>query len=60
MPAAGMIILGGVTAITDFADLRDNHMAQVGADVVIDDGAGLTITLQDVDLGDLGARDFIF
>lgn len=54
------IILRGVTAITDFADLRDNHMVQVGADVVIDDGAGLTITLQNVDLGDLGARDFIF
>ena len=54
------IILRGVTAITDFGDLRDNHMVQVGADVVIDDGAGLTITLQNVDLGDLGARDFIF
>jgi hypothetical protein len=54
------IDLQGVTAITDFGDLRDNHMVQVGADVVIDDGAGLTITLQNVDLGDLGARDFIF
>lgn len=54
------IILRGVTQITSFNDLSANHMTQVGANVVIDDGAGLTITLQNVDIDDLGARDFIF
>ena len=54
------IDLQGVTAIKDFDDLRDNYMSQVDTDVLIDDGAGLTISLLNVDLGDLGARDFIF
>lgn len=54
------IILRGVTAITSYSDLAANHMEQSGANVVIDDGQGLTITLVNVDLGDLGARDFLF
>ena len=54
------IDLGGVTAIKGFWDLTHNHMTQVGADVVIADGAGLRITLLGVDLGDLDQSDFIF
>ncbi len=54
------INLAAVLEIVDFADLTANHMVQVGNDVVIDDGDALTITLLNVDLGDLGGNDFIF
>ena len=49
-----------MTEITDFQDLIDNHMSQVGADVVIADGLGNTITLLGVTLSDLDAVDFVF
>ncbi len=51
--------LTDVTEITDFTDLEDNHMAQVGSDVVITDGAN-TITLEDVSLNKLDGDDFVF
>ncbi|MGH1575749.1 beta strand repeat-containing protein [Planktotalea sp.] len=54
------IKLADVLEIVDFADLAANHMQQIGNDVVIDDGDNLTITLLNVDLGDLGKSDFIF
>lgn len=54
------IVLTDVTAIRSFYDLSNNHMEQVGADVVIADGAGLTITLRDVNINDLDANDFLF
>ena len=54
------IHLTDVTEITDFQDLIDNHMSQVGADVVIADGLGNTITLLGVTLSDLDAVDFVF
>jgi serralysin len=57
------IDLSAVASITDFADLTDAgnpHMTQVGADVVIDDFAGNTITLEGVSLGDLDTADFVF
>lgn len=57
---AEKIDLSRVTSITSFSDLSANHMAQVGADVVIDALAGDTITLVDITLGDLDAADFIF
>ena len=60
---AEKIDLSGVWAITDWADLSDpvtGHMTQQGADVVIDDLAGNTITLTGTDLGQLHAVDFIF
>ncbi len=60
---AEKIDLSGLSAITDFADLADPvapHIQQLGADVVIDDFAGSTITLLAVDLGNLDAQDFIF
>ncbi|MFT7595377.1 MAG: Ca2+-binding RTX toxin-like protein [Paracoccaceae bacterium] len=54
------INLKAVANITGFVDLKNNHMSQVGNDVVIDDGAGTEITLQNVALSDLGKADFIF
>ncbi|MEM9344373.1 MAG: calcium-binding protein [Pseudomonadota bacterium] len=53
------IDLAGVAAIAGFSDLAD-HMSQAGSDVVIDDHAGNTITLQGVDLAELDSMDFIF
>lgn len=57
---AERIDLSGVDAITDFTDLVDNHMSQVGADVLIEDGLGNSITLLGVTLSDLDAVDFVF
>ncbi len=54
------IDLSGVDGIFNWSDLVINHMAQVGANVVIDDGAGNTITLLDVNISDLDKVDFIF
>lgn len=54
------IDLSDVTRIKGFNDLKNHHMLQDGADVVIDDGANLQITLVNVDLADLGKADFIF
>ncbi|PPB79364.1 hypothetical protein LV82_02972, partial [Albidovulum inexpectatum] len=54
------IDLSAVSAITNLADLMANHIAQVGADVVIDDQAGNTITLTGVNLANLDASDFVF
>ncbi|WP_304363773.1 calcium-binding protein [Jiella marina] len=53
------IDLSAVTAITDFADLAANHLTQSGANAVITDGAN-TITLNNVNVADLDANDFIF
>ena len=53
------IELRNVTGITDFADLKANHMNQVGADVVIDDGT-ITITVENVLIGDMNKGDFLF
>ncbi|WP_275041729.1 calcium-binding protein [Leisingera sp. ANG-M1] len=57
---AEKIDLSGVRWIKNMRDLRNNHVSQEGDDVVIDDRHGNTITLEDVALADLGARDFIF
>lgn len=58
--AAGEVIdLGAVRAITGFADLVDNHMAQVGRDTVITAGAN-TITLAGVRAERLTMDDFLF
>jgi len=51
--------LSAVLNIDDFADLLANHMAQSGADVVITDGTN-SLTLDNVNLSDLDANDFIF
>ena len=63
LDAAEQINLSGVSAITDFADLTNPgspHMTQVGANVVIDDFLGNTITLRNTNIGDLDATDFVF
>ena len=58
--SAEKINLSGVAQITDFADLSTNHMSQVGANVLIDDGAGTTVTLLGVNIADLDGGDFLF
>ncbi len=57
------IDLAGVASITSFADLTNPgnpHMTQVGADVVIDDFAGNTITILNTNIASLDASDFVF
>ncbi|WP_417676432.1 calcium-binding protein [Pseudodonghicola sp.] len=54
------IDLSAVTRIRNFKDLVNNHMEQVGSDVVIDDHAGTRITLLNVEIADLGKGDFLF
>ena len=54
------INLKAVTNIVSFQDLVQNHMTQVGNDVIIDDGAAVEITLLNVQIGDLHKADFIF
>ncbi len=54
------IDIAAVSSIVDFADLVAAHMRQSGADVVIDDLAGNTITLVNVVLADLDALNFRF
>jgi len=52
--------LRGVTGITDFSDLMDNHVTRVNGNVIIDDLDGNTLTLNSTTLSSLGADDFIF
>ena len=54
------IDLSGVASIANITDLQANHMTQSGANVIIDDGMGNTITLLNVDISDLGGNDFLF
>lgn len=54
-----VIDLGAVSAITDFADLAANHMAQSGQNVAINDGDGTTVMLLGVDVADLDTTDFL-
>ena len=57
---AEVIDLSGVSEISDFTDLKDNHMSQVGSDVVIATSDG-TITLLNTALSDLlDGNDFTF
>ncbi len=46
--------------IKSFSDLRKNHWSQDGDDVVIEDGLGNTLTIEDTLLADLDRGDFIF
>ncbi|WP_299401849.1 hypothetical protein [uncultured Roseobacter sp.] len=52
------IDLTGVSAITDFTDLVQNRMTQVGDDVVVDLGDGNSVKLTGVDIDDLDVADF--
>ncbi|MDB5525144.1 MAG: hemolysin-type calcium-binding repeat family protein [Rhizobium sp.] len=55
-----IIDLGNVSAITDFADLKANHLEKSGSDVVIFINNGDTITIEGVKINDLHANDFLF
>lgn len=55
-----VIDLSGVAEIRSWKDLRNNHLAQDGDDVVIDALNGDTITLHGVNLADLDKGDFQF
>ena len=52
--------LSNLTGIIDFADLSANHIMQEGGNVLIDDLAGTTITVNAVNIGDLNAVNFLF
>ncbi|MEO9780352.1 MAG: calcium-binding protein [Sedimentitalea sp.] len=54
------IDLTAVTRIKTFNDLMNNHISQDGANVVIDDTDKTIITLENVNLADLDAADFLF
>jgi Ca2+-binding RTX toxin-like protein len=54
------IVLTGSTTILNYADLAANHMTQVGANVVINDGLGNTITIENVLLANMDATNFVF
>jgi Ca2+-binding RTX toxin-like protein len=59
-PAHDVIDLSHDVAFTSFADLKAHHMSEHGASVVINDGAGDTITLEHVVIKDLTSTDFQF
>ncbi len=46
--------------ITGYTDLMDNHISQVGADVVIDDLTGNTLVMKNVTLSALTSTDYLF
>lgn len=56
---AEKIDLSGMTSITTFRDLKNNHLMQDGADAVIDAGGGDEIRLSNVMVDDLNKGDFI-
>lgn len=57
---------GDVISVTGSSDrtlvdaLFRGHIVQSGADVVVSDDHGVIVTLQNVQLSDLGAKDFLF
>lgn len=52
--------LTGLASISDYKDLAQNHMTQVGSDVLIDGLNGDSILLKNVKLAALDAGDFLF
>jgi len=53
------IDLSGVSSITDFSDLMNNHLSTIAGNAVITDGSN-TITLEGVNAAALTDNDFIF
>ncbi len=45
--------------ISSYDDLLNNHISQSGSDVIIDDGLGNTLTLEDTTLSDLTQNHFL-
>ncbi|MCL6285243.1 CAP domain-containing protein [Ruegeria sp. 2012CJ41-6] len=56
---ADVVDLSNVATIKNFADLQANHLSG-GANAVINDGLGNTLTLVSVNVATLDAGDFIF
>ena len=54
------IDLTHATGITDFQDLRDNHMRSRNDHVVIEDDTGDILILRHQEIGVLSAEDFLF
>lgn len=54
------INLANVASITNFSDLWNNHMWQVGTDVFVSAGGGNTILLMNTNMFDLQNTDFTF
>ena len=54
------IDLSILSAISDFFDLRDNHLSNAATGAMIDDGAGNSLLLINVWMDDLLADHFIF
>ena len=54
------IDLSGVNSIKSFKDLKNNHTAQDGSDLVITAANGDSLTLKGLEIGDLDKGDFIF
>ncbi|SOC47646.1 hemolysin type calcium-binding protein [Rhizobium subbaraonis] len=54
------IDLSGLKSVTSFADLMDNHAAQVGDNVLINGNHGDKLTIAGTKLAALDADDFIF
>lgn len=48
------------SGVDSFSDLQNGHMQQAGNNTVIDMGGGDVLTLENVMVGDLNARDFYF
>lgn len=57
---SGELQLDSRPELTSYDDLVVNHMVQCGEGTVIDDGAGLTITLLNVGIAELRAAYFTF
>lgn len=55
-----VIDLRGVSEISNFYDLKLNHAAQIGEDIVIDTGDSNSITILNVQLSDLESSSFLF
>ncbi|MCB1329474.1 MAG: hypothetical protein KDK28_08515 [Maritimibacter sp.] len=58
--SADTINLRGLSEVTGWTDLVNNHMSQVGGDVVIDGLNGDTLTLLSTSMGSLNESDFDF
>ncbi|WP_170762125.1 CAP domain-containing protein [Ruegeria lacuscaerulensis] len=54
------IVLRNVSTINDFNDLANNHMTQSGSNVVINDGLGNSLILENTLLADLDSGHFLF
>ncbi|MFV0490398.1 MAG: calcium-binding protein [Pseudorhodobacter sp.] len=53
------IDLSGVSSITSYSDLRQNHMRQAGNNVIIDAGSDDVITILNVKMSEIYSTDFI-